>query len=91
MSELLNLPENEVEDFLSTMVVKGSVEAKTDRLEGVVNFKKTQNPNDLLNEWSFNISELMSHVQKTTHLINKEEMVHKLKGIAVAAAAAEKN
>jgi 26S proteasome regulatory subunit N5 len=89
MSELLNLPENEVEDFLSTMVVKGSVEAKTDRLEGVVNFKKTQNPNDLLNEWSFNISELMSHVQKTTHLINKEEMVHKLKGIAVAAA--EKN
>jgi 26S proteasome regulatory subunit N5 len=91
MSELLNLPENEVEDFLSTMVVKGSVEAKTDRLEGVVNFKKTQNPNDLLNDWSFNISELMSHVQKTTHLINKEEMVHKLKGIAVAAAAAEKN
>ncbi len=77
MSELLNLPENEVEDFLSTMVVKGAVEAKTDRLEGVVNFRKSQNPNDLLNEWSYNISELMSLVQKTTHLINKEEMVHK--------------
>ena len=34
MAELLALSENETEDFLSTMVVKGAVEAKTDRLEG---------------------------------------------------------
>ena len=34
MAELLALSENETEDFLSSMVVKGAVEAKTDRLEG---------------------------------------------------------
>ena len=34
MAELLALSENETEDFLSSMVVKGTVEAKTDRLEG---------------------------------------------------------
>ena len=46
-------------------------------LKGVVNFHKSKNPNELLNDWSHDISELMSLVQKTTHLINKEEMVHK--------------
>ena len=43
----------------------------------MVNFHKSKNPNELLNDWSHDISELMSLVQKTTHLINKEEMVHK--------------
>ena len=46
-------------------------------LTGVVNFHKSKNPNELLNDWSHDISELMGLVQKTTHLINKEEMVHK--------------
>lgn len=77
MANLLNLSENEAEDFLSTMVVNKTVEARTDRLNGIVDFTAHQNPNDLLNEWSSNISELMSLVMKTTHLINKEEMVHK--------------
>ena len=34
MADLLALSENETEDFLSSMVVKGAVETKTDRLEG---------------------------------------------------------
>ena len=77
MAELLALSEDQTEDFLSAMVVDGTVEAKTDRLDGVVNFNKRQNPNERLNEWGHNISQLMGLVQKTTHLINKEEMVHK--------------
>lgn len=77
LAELLALSEHETEDFLNAMVVKGSVVAKIDRLEGIINFFTQKNPNDMLNEWSHNISELMEKVQKTTHLINKEEMVHK--------------
>ena len=77
MAELLALSEAEAEDFLSTMVVKKSVEAKTDRLDGIVDFTKHQDPNDMLNSWSHSISELLSMVMKTTHLVNKEEMVHK--------------
>ena len=42
MSHLLELSREETEEFLSSMVVKGTVEAKTDRLEGIVNFQKTQ-------------------------------------------------
>lgn len=77
MSELLDLKVEETEDFLSKMVVDKAVEAKVDRLDGIVHFSRNQDPNEMLNEWSHNISDLMGLVMKTTHLINREEMVHK--------------
>jgi len=77
MAELLALPESKAEDSLAEMVVSGAVEAKTDRLEGIIDFSQQQDPLDNLNEWSSNINKLMDHVMKTTHLINKEEMVHR--------------
>merc|ERR1711899_456444 len=77
MSELLDLKVDETEDFLSKMVVDKSVEAKVDRLDGIVHFSRNQDPNEMLNDWSHNISDLMGLVMKTTHLINREEMVHK--------------
>ncbi|XP_043242131.1 26S proteasome non-ATPase regulatory subunit 12-like isoform X3 [Amphibalanus amphitrite] len=77
MAQLLELTEAETEEFLSQMVVGGAIQAKTDRLEGIVSFIKTKDPTDILTEWSSGISSLMMLVTKTTHLINKEEMVHK--------------
>lgn len=59
-------------------MVNKTVEAKIDRLEGVVSFCKAKNPSDLLDDWTYNISSLMNFVNKTTHLITKEEMIHKL-------------
>ncbi|XP_052764852.1 26S proteasome non-ATPase regulatory subunit 12-like [Mya arenaria] len=78
MGELLDLADAEVEEFLSTLVVNKTVQAKIDRLEGIVNFTEQKDPNDILNDWSHNINTLMQLVNKTTHLITKEEMVHKL-------------
>jgi len=77
MAQLLALTEAETEDALSDMVVAGTVAAKTDRLEGIVDFTEQQDPLENLNEWSFNTNKLMDLVMRTTHLINKEEMVHK--------------
>jgi len=77
MSNLLALSENETEDCLSDMVVAGTVSAKTDRLEGIVDFTEQEDPLEALNSWSSNTNKLMDLVMKTTHLINKEEMVHK--------------
>jgi len=77
MSNLLALSESEVEDCLSEMVVAGTVSAKTDRLEGIVDFTEQEDPLEALNSWSSNTNKLMDLVMKTTHLINKEEMVHK--------------
>lgn len=77
MAELLDLPIEETEDFLSNLVVNKTVLAKTDRPAGVVCFTQSKDPNDVLNEWSNHLSALMQLVNKTTHLINKEQMVHK--------------
>nr|CAG4645484.1 EOG090X04UV [Lynceus sp. MCZ IZ 141354] len=78
MSQLLDLSIEESEEFLSGLVVGAVVQAKTDRLEGVVHFTHTkQDTNALLNHWSRNATELMDLVTRTNHLINREEMVHK--------------
>jgi len=83
MSSLLALSEAETEDCLADMVVAGTVTAKTDRLAGIVDFSEQQDPLENLNGWSRNTNKLMDLVMRTTHLINKEEMVHKhLAGVA---------
>lgn len=68
----------ETEEFLSNLVVKKTVSAKIDRLSGIIQFASRKNPTDILNDWSRNIQDLMNLVNKSTHLITKEEMVHKL-------------
>lgn len=68
----------ESEEFLSQLVIKKTIFARIDRPAGIVSFREAQDPNEVLNEWSSNLSSLMSLVSKTTHLINKEEMVHAL-------------
>ena len=66
----------EAEEFLSNLVIKKTIYAKVDRLAGIVNFAPAKDPNEILNNWSSSLNELMQLVNKTTHLINKEEMLH---------------
>ncbi|MEQ2199547.1 hypothetical protein XENOCAPTIV_002326, partial [Xenoophorus captivus] len=70
--------EHESEEFLSSLVVNKTIYAKVDRLAGIINFQRPKDPNDLLNDWSQKLNSLMSLVNKTTHLIAKEEMIHNL-------------
>ena len=58
------------------MVAK-TVFAKVDRLEGIVSFTSNLNPPEALNAWAGNLTTLMKLVGRTTHLINKEEMVYR--------------
>jgi 26S proteasome regulatory subunit N5 len=67
-----------VETFVSDLVVNKSIFAKIDRPKGIVAFRKHKEPNELLNEWSSNISDLLGLLEKTTHLIHRELMVHKI-------------
>ena len=66
------------ETFLSDLVTKKTIFARIDRPSGVISFSQSKDPAEVLNEWSHNLSSLMVLVSKTTHLINKEEMVHRL-------------
>lgn len=76
MSELLDLSKEETEEVLSALVVNKTVWAKIDRLAGLVTFTAYKDPNEVLNDWSGNISKLMQQICQINHLINKEEMVH---------------
>ncbi|XP_037571241.1 LOW QUALITY PROTEIN: 26S proteasome non-ATPase regulatory subunit 12-like [Dermacentor silvarum] len=77
MSQLLDLSQKGTEEVLSELVVAGRVWAKIDRLAGVVCFSCHKEPNQVLNEWSSNLNSLMALLSKTSHLISKEEMVHR--------------
>nr|KAF6296695.1 proteasome 26S subunit, non-ATPase 12 [Myotis myotis] len=78
MAQLLDLSVDESEAFLSNLVVNKTIFAKVDRLAGIINFQRPKDPNNLLNDWSQKLNSLMSLVNKTTHLIAKEEMIHNL-------------
>lgn len=79
MAVLLDLSVDEAEEYLAKLVVNNTIFAKIDRLAGMVNFTKQRDPSDVLDEWSVSMNKLMGLVNKTTHLIAKEEMMHALK------------
>ena len=74
----LFLHHQETELFLSELVVSKTVFARIDRPAGIVSFSAHKESNEILNEWSHNLNTLMQLLNRTTHLITKEEMVHKL-------------
>jgi len=79
LGSLLNLPSDKAEDYLSKLVVDGTVYAKIDRIEGTIDFTEHEQPHVMLDSWSSNMDRLMGMVNKACHLISKEEMVHALK------------
>jgi len=76
LSELLGLSKEESEKFVCDLVVSKSIYAKINRPEGVISFSKRKEPADHLNDWGHNIAELLDLVEKTCHLIHRENMVH---------------
>lgn len=76
LSQLLQLDSAKTEEFLSEMVSSKQLFAKIDRCAGTVSFTKMSSSALVLNNWSSNISSLLALVDKTGHLINKENMMH---------------
>ncbi|CAF3308418.1 unnamed protein product [Rotaria sp. Silwood2] len=78
MAELLDLTKDEAEQFLSNLVSTKTISAKIDRLQDIVTFQQKKSPQEILNDWSVNLNSLMTIINKTCHLINKEKTVHAL-------------
>lgn len=78
LSQLLNLSTDETEKYISDLVVEKSIFAKIDRPSGIISFRKRKDPNEILNEWSNDVSHLMGLLEKTCHLINRENMIYKI-------------
>ena len=60
------------------VVIRIARSVATKSTAGCGNFRSNQDPNDIPNDWSHNVNKLMQVVNKSTHLITKEQMVHKL-------------
>ena len=46
------------------------------RPSGIISFAKQQDPSEMLSTWGSEIGELLSLVEKTKHLIDREMMAH---------------
>jgi len=79
LAQHLDLTLDESEKHLADLVVKGAVWARIDRLAGTINFERKKKPSERLNEWSSTVDNLMVLLNKATHCIQKEEMIHALK------------
>lgn len=85
MSEFLDINVDETEKFLCNLIVKKSINAKIDRLTGIVRFNQPhfnaanekptncQPKQNILEDWLQQVSLLMKLIDHTTHLINKEK------------------
>ncbi|KAK4055717.1 proteasome regulatory particle subunit [Microbotryomycetes sp. JL201] len=76
LSELLDLDQAQTETFLSKLVSSKTVYAKIDRPAGTVSFQAPKTGDQVLNEWSSDVSKLMGLIDKTCHLIAKEHAVN---------------
>ncbi|KAF8983431.1 26S proteasome non-ATPase regulatory subunit 12 [Entomortierella lignicola] len=78
LTQLLDLSDKDCEEFLSKLVVSKTIYARIDRPAGVVSFAKSKHPNEVLNEWSQDINGLLGLIEKTCHLITKEEIINSI-------------
>lgn len=94
LAQLLHVDDAEAETYVSDMVNKGMISAKINRPQGIIKFDKVQhgatsgaaqitsnseNINELLNSWIYDVNSLLEEVDSIGHLINKEEMMHGIK------------
>jgi 26S proteasome regulatory subunit N5 len=75
LTQLLDLNEQESEEFLSKLVVSKTIHAKIDRPAGVISFQVNKSANQILNDWSNDINSLLGLIEKTCHLISKEVII----------------
>lgn len=77
MAKLLAWPQDKTEEFLCKAVTEGTVTAKIDRPSGEVSFRSQPSQAASLDAWAQDLATLMDKLNHASHLIQKEEMVHK--------------
>eukprot|EP01100_Stratorugosa_tubuloviscum_P015169 TRINITY_DN852_c0_g2_i1.p1 TRINITY_DN852_c0_g2~~TRINITY_DN852_c0_g2_i1.p1 ORF type:complete len:450 (-),score=190.83 TRINITY_DN852_c0_g2_i1:89-1438(-) len=80
LATLLDLNADETERALSDLVVTKTIFARIERPNGIITFQKSKNANDLLNDWSANLSTLLDVLEHTCHLVERETTVYAVNG-----------
>ena len=72
-------PEEEVESELADMVVNNYLFAKINRIEKIVNFRQKTDYHNVLDDFNYDMNNLMKKIEETCHLINKEYLKYGIK------------
>ena len=72
-------PEDEVENELADMVVNNYLFAKINRIEKIVNFRQKTDYHNVLDDFNYDMNNLMKKIEETCHLINKEYLKYGIK------------
>jgi len=78
LAKMLELSVHDLESFVSKLVGEDTIFAKIDRPAGIICFVKPKPAEGILSDWAGDISNLLSMLDTTSHLINKDLMMHKL-------------
>ncbi|EIW86896.1 26S proteasome non-ATPase regulatory subunit 12 [Coniophora puteana RWD-64-598 SS2] len=70
LTDLLDLSAKQTEETLARLVVSGSIWARIDRPAGIINFRKRQDAEDVMNEWSSDMQRLLGLVEKAWMGVN---------------------
>ena len=79
ISEMTSVPVEEVENEISDMVVNNYIFAKIDRIEKIVNFRKKTDHHDVLDNFNYDMDNMLKKIEETCHLINKEYLKYGIK------------
>jgi len=55
------------------MINKKQITCKIDRVAATINFKLKKDENELLNDWSQSLNQILGLIDKTSNLIKREE------------------
>ena len=79
ISKITNVPNDEIESELADMVVNNYIFARINRIEKIVSFKKKTDHHDVLDNFNYDMDNMLKKIEETCHLINKEYLKHGIK------------
>ncbi len=72
ISEMTLVPEDEIESEIADMVINNFIYARINRIEKTVNFRKKTDYHDELDNYNYDMDNMLKKIEETCHLINKE-------------------
>ena len=75
MSEMTSIPVDEIENEIADMVVNNYIFARINRIEKIVNFRKKTDHHDALDNFNYDVDNMLKKIEETCHLINKEYQI----------------
>ena len=72
ISEMTLIPVDEIETEIADMVVNNYIYARINRIEQIVNFRKKTDHHDVLDNFNYDMDNMLKKIEETCHIINKE-------------------